>query len=114
MQLTDHMRKHLLDGVIAAQKEDNPLLAGIDLHRLQKTLERDLSEDELFSVMMVVGHNRDETIRAMCLTMIDRATEEKNINDSPQPQQGWRVDTHARLRHLKRLAHRSPRVAAGS
>jgi len=113
MQLTEHMRKHLIDGVIAAQKEGNPLLQGIDLQRLQTTLERDLTEDELSSVMLLVGSNRNESMRAMCLTMIDkkkRSPEPEQEQEVPQPRvpaRGWKVErpAHGGFKHL---THRHP------
>lgn len=108
MQLTEHMRKHLIDGVIAAQQEGNPLLEGIDLQRLRTTLERDLTEEELASIMMLVGNNRNESIRAMCLTMIDRTkptpAEPVAIQRSSR---SWQVEQPLHRNVLRRLTHRA-------
>ncbi|MCU1532906.1 MAG: hypothetical protein JWO49_2477 [Arthrobacter sp.] len=98
MQLTEQMKNHLLEGVIAAQNEHNPLLEGLDLNRLHQTLESDLTEDELISLMISVGVDPTDTIRAMCLTMIDRkapATTEQNqdpVVPTPPPIRSWRVE----------------------
>lgn len=110
MHLTDHMRKSLLDSVIAAQNEGSPLLAGIDLQRLKTTLERDLSEEELASIMMTVGHNRDESMRAMCLSMIDRSVPSPEPAGQPSPvsarQRGWKVEYPLHRGVLRRLTSR--------
>lgn len=72
MQLTEHMRNHLLQGVIDAQTQNNPLLEGIDLNRLRSTLERDLTEEELASLMIAVGMDTAESMRALSLSILDR------------------------------------------
>lgn len=111
MHLTDHMRQSLIDSVITAQKEGSPLLEGIDLQRLRATLERDLSEDELASIMMTVGHNRDEAMRALCLNMIDRAALSPEPSELPPPvsvrARGWKVEHPLHRDTLRRLTSRA-------
>jgi hypothetical protein len=98
MQLTEHMRNQLLESVTAAQKDYNPLLEGLDLNRLRRTLESDLTEDELMSLMLSVGVEPPKVMSAMCLTLIDRKTETAKAKNedpavpAPAPVRSWRVE----------------------
>lgn len=97
MQLTEHMRNQLLESVAAAQKDYNPLLEGLDLNRLRRTLESDLSEDELMSLMLSVGVEPTKVMSAMCLTLIDRKKPAAISNEdpavpAPAPVRSWRVE----------------------
>lgn len=114
MQLTEIMRQQLLADVAAAQQEENPLLNGIDLHRLQTTLERELSTDELSSIMMTVGRDRASSMQALCLAMIDRLTpitESSSERVEPSsPPRTWKVEQPPHSRLFRHLTHRGTRV----
>jgi hypothetical protein len=114
MQLTEIMRQQLLADVVAAQQEDNPLLIGIDLHRLKVTLEREISADELASIMMTVGRDRGASMQALCLAMIDRITpdtESSSVRVEPSPpSRAWKVEQPAHSRLFRHLTHRGTRA----
>lgn len=108
MHLTDHMRKQLLDSVIAAQKEDNPLLEGLDLHRLQKTLEKDLSSEELFSIIMMVGgHPIGSGVRPDSVAKPTPVTPSAALTQSKSENRRWKVERPTHVGMFKSLTHRS-------